>query len=675
MFGVLASCLLLLALGLPGTAALRRLTDRLTTLELWAYGLPLGVVVGSLLILLLGVLFGALRLPLVLVVAVGSLVVAAALGPWRATSAALGETLGREQRLGFAAGAATTGKATSKGKGKGKATVATPSLPERPSLPDRLLTTFGPLSLCILGLFIIRWALLWRGALTYEATGLFAGQVNIWGDWALHLGDVTAFVYGDNLPPQNTRWAGTPYAYHYLTSITAAAMVRLGLDPAMALSLQSFLFCLLMLVGLFAFAVRLTRDRNAAGVSVALFLLGGTLGWLVVANAVNQSHDLLGTLLRQPWDNGQQSDLNFRWPNLFFALIESQRGYLYGLPLFLLILTLLYEGVQGGGKKLFAAAGVIAGTLPFAHTSTLAALALITPFVALLFIQPLREWVINWTLFFGLWIAIAVPQLLLQQGGQNVGTQGLRWQIGWVAAPDSWPWFWLKNLGWFIPLLLIALASRTLLTGPVRRFLWAMMPIFAICNLVAFFPWDWDNTKFFFYWFLAVTILVAALLVRTWREHSSLVVRALVLSVVATMTLSGLLLNFQQLIGKDHNLFLSTEELAVAAQVRDLTPPHAVFATGLQHNHPVTVMAGRAVMMGYPGWLFSYGIDYSQRERDLRAIYALAANTPALLEKYNVEYVVIGPNERQNLKPNVEAFRSRYQRIINTGNYEVFKVR
>lgn len=233
----------------------------------------------------------------------------------------------------------------------------------------------------------------------------------------------------------------------------------------------------------------------------------------------------------------------------------------------------------------------------------------------------------------------------------------------------------MKNLGWFIPLLLIALASRTLLTGPARRFLWAMMPIFAICNLVAFFPWDWDNTKFFFYWFLAVTILVAALLVRTWREHSSLVVRALVLSVVATMTLSGLLLNFQQLIGKDHNLFLSTEELAVAAQVRDLTPPHAVFATGLQHNHPVTVMAGRAVMMGYPGWLFSYGIDYSQRERDLRAIYALAANTPALLEKYNVEYVVIGPNERQNLKPNVEAFRSRYQRIINTGNYEVFKVR
>jgi hypothetical protein len=201
------------------------------------------------------------------------------------------------------------------------------------------------------------------------------------------------------------------------------------------------------------------------------------------------------------------------------------------------------------------------------------------------------------------------------------------------------------------------------------------MPIFAICNLVAFFPWDWDNTKFLFYWFLGVSIFVAALLVRTWRESRSVVARGLIIGVVATMILSGLLVHLQQGLGRDRNGLLSAEELRVAAQVRELTPPHAIFAAGLQHNHPVTVMAGRAAVMGYPGWLYSYGIDYSQRERDLRAIYSLAANTPALLNQYQIDYVVIGPNERQNFKPNVEAFRGHYQRIINTGNYEVFKVR
>ena len=75
----------------------------------------------------------------------------------------------------------------------------------------------------VIGAFALRWIALWRGALTYDAAGLWAGQAYIWGDWALHLGDVTSFVYGDNFPPTNTRYAGAPLAYHYLTSITAAA--------------------------------------------------------------------------------------------------------------------------------------------------------------------------------------------------------------------------------------------------------------------------------------------------------------------------------------------------------------------------------------------------------------------------------------------------------------------
>lgn len=673
MIGFVAASLFLLALGLPGVAGLRRLGARLTPLEWWAYGLPLGVVVGSLVLLALAVATGALRLPLVILVALLSLAAATALGPWRAIAGRLGGAIGDGQTVGFAATVGTKPQRKPKPGGKPPGEESTPVA--APGLLDRALATFGPLSLCIIATFIVRWFFLWRSVLFTDATGLVAGQINVWGDWALHLGDVTSFVYGDNFPPQNIRLAGTPYAYHYLTSITAAAMVRLGMDPVGALTLHSFIFCVLILFGLFAFAVRLTRDRDVAGVSIVLFLLGGTLGWLIVAAAINDSHDFLGTLLRQPWSNGPQGEANFRWQNLFFALIESQRGYLYGLPLFLLILTLLYEGVQEYSRTPFVAAGVIAGLLPFAHTSTLGALAMITPFIALLFLRPLGEWVINWSLFFAPWLALAVPQLLLQYSGQDVGTRGVRLQPGWVAPPDPWPWFWLKNLGWFIPLLLIALASRALLPGKARRFLWALMPTFVICNLIAFFPWDWDNTKFLFFWFLAVSILVAALLVRTWREHGSLLVRGLILSVVATMVLSGLLLNLQQGLGRDHNGFLSTEELRVAEQVRELTPPRAVFATGLQHNHPVTVLAGRTAMMGYPGWLFAFGIDYSQRERDLRSIYALAANTPALLAKYDIEYVVIGPNERQTFKPNVEAFRSRYPRIINTGNYEIFQVR
>src|SRR5262249_46312217 len=156
-----------------------------------------------------------------------------------------------------------------------------------------------------------------------------------------------------------------------------------------------------------------------------------------------------------------------------------------------------------------------------AHLGSFLALVMITPFLFLFF----PSW--RWAWFFGAWIAVAAPQLLSQLGEGGGLLDSLRWQVGWVATPDSWPWFWLKNLGLFIPLLVLALADRTLASPTARRFLWATMPIFVIANLVVFQPWDWDNTKVLMYWFLGTCILVAALIARTWELYSSVVVRAL----------------------------------------------------------------------------------------------------------------------------------------------------
>jgi hypothetical protein len=364
-----------------------------------------------------------------------------------------------------------------------------------------------------------------------------------------------------------------------------------------------------------------------------------------------------------------QSDANYQWKNVYFSLIEPQRPYLYGLPLALLILTLLLSGVQTRGRRALIAAGLIAGLLPLAHLGTLLALALVTPFLFLLF--PSRRWF----LFFGIWVAVAVPQLLLQQGGKPAAASAIRLEIGWLAKSDPWIWFWFKNLGLFLPLLVVALISRDLMPPVAKRFLWAFMPVFVIANLIVFQPWDWDNTKIIVYWFLAVCLLVAALLVRLWHRHQSPVLRGLLLVALTTMLLSGVLINLQQLLGLDRHLLLTTEEWQVAEQVRQKTAPRAMFVTGTQHNLPVSVLTGRPIVMGYPGWLWSYGFDYSTEQRDLYAIFAYDPDTPELLKKYGVDYVVIGPEERREFAVNYTAFSQRYPVIIRTPNYTVFDVR
>jgi hypothetical protein len=622
---LLAGLAFLIAIGFPGVLVLRRFGgDVLSEFEQWIYGMPLGMVAMSLIILAAACL-GGLTLPLVLVVGIAS---AAAIYP---LSPRLRKSSKPEARIS---------------KLQARSWFAT----------------------VVISAFVIRWTLFWVTGYRYDETGLRAGNTGFWADWALHIGDTASFVFTGNFPPQHMRYAGEPYAYHYLTSVTAAAMAKFGAEIPFVLLAQSLVLSLFVLFAVYLFARRLTGDSAAAALVLVLFFLGGTLGWLVTAKEIDAAHSFWGTLMGQPWDWPKQEEGNYRFLNIFFSLLQPQRSFLYGIPMGLLILTILRAAVERRGRRLFLLAGCVAGLLPFANLSTLLSLAMVTPFLFLLF--PSR----NWLFYFGSWVAVAVPQLWLQQNGGAGAASAIRMQIGWIAPPDPWLWFWLKNLGLFLPLLIFALVRADLFDRITRRFLFALMPLFVFANLIVFQPWDWDNTKVLLYWFLGTCLFVSALLTRAWRAGGPLA-RGAIVAAVLSMTLSGLLANFNQALGRERTLLLTAEELDLARRIRDVVPADSIFAVGLQHNHPVTTLTGRKAVMGYGGWLWSQGYDYAERERDLREIYALAPRAPELMNKYGVTHLVVGPWERFNFGINPEMFRPRYPPVVETTNYSVFDVR
>jgi len=626
MVGLAASLAFLCALGLLGIATLRRLAPFLDPVEQIGYGLPFGATVGSLALLLSASLVGRLSTVLVSAIAVAAL----AVGIW----------LSRAQ-------------------------------PERPEATEDSVpgghggTVLVPI--VVLGFLFARWLFFWSGAVTVEPDGLYVGSRYLYGDVAQHLGDVMAFAAGDNFPPEHPRFAGAPFAYHYLTSITSAALVVLGLAPPAALSLPGFLFCCSAALAVFAFARRVAGDSAAAGLTVLLFFVGGGLGWWLPLQHAAAEPGIVAALGGPLWDPAAQQAGNFRWLNVFFALVAPQRGYLYGLPLGLLVLRLLQRAVDERRAVRFLVAGLVAGLLPLAHLGTLLALALATPF--LLAAQPDRRWAV----FFGSWILLAAPQLWLQQGPGSGALGALRWAPGWVAAPDPWIVFWLKNVGVLLPLSIAALVVPGLVPGRSRRILIALLVLFFAANLVVFQPWDWDNSKVLVYAYLAGCVLCAMPLVRAWRTHAAW--RVLVVLGLCTLVGSGLLENAHQGLGRDRHRLLDAEELDLARRVRDETEPRALFVCGLQHNHPVPVLGGRRVLLSYPGWHWSQGLEIDERERHVRAIFALGAEADALLARYGVSYVVIGPWERERLDASVEAFRARFPRPIRTRSYEVFDVR
>lgn len=811
MVSTLLSLLFLAALAAPGVAALRRAGSAFTVTEQIALGAPLGIIMGAGVILLLAI---ALGFSVGLVIAGGMIAALAGWELWpgqrkpavlarltarrsrsktggrtrdagavtstqrlvaedgRSVSALQGAPSSRRDALGERVGAVTIApEAEAHADGTALDDAALDPAPDQRALRGRRRLWSHTarrewrgalLPILVIGGLGLLWSAFYATSMTYDAEGLRAGHQHIWSDWSVHLGHTTSFAYADNFPPHNPFYAGHSFNYHFLIAFTSACLVKLGMDPVASLKLHDLLLSCLVTLAVFAFARRLTSgDGAAAALALLLFMLGGGFGWALTVGEANRSHDLWRTLLDHPWNYDRQIAATIRWEPVFLVAIAPTRGTLYGLPLGMLCLTLLWQGLvpratgvarpswpaARGGRdeesvnpgdtqsgdgaqagqiapdtngaatvptherasaaastvfdsqtvlgaerssarvrlaapvrdwravperwRWFLAAGAVAGLLPYAHLGTLLALALVTPALFLLF--PRREWLI----FFAAWVLIAVPQLLLQGGA---GSGHSEWYTGWMAHvdpahADSIPWFWLKNLGLIIPLLLIALCSRRLVSPMAQRYLWAFMPLFVVANVVSFDPTGpWNNLKVLIYWYLGACVLVGALVARAWRSSPAPLARFLIGGALLTMTLSGALMHLHQLRGLDSYELFSTDELRFAERVRAETPPHAIFATGFEHNPVVTALAGRQVLLFFPPYLVSWGIDSRQREQDVRDLFAFAPDTPAIIAKYQIDYVVIGPSEEQ-LKPNVDAFAATYPLAIETETYKVFDVR
>jgi len=516
---------------------------------------------------------------------------------------------------------------------------------------------------------------------------------NTWSDWSFHASYATAFVYGHNLPPQNPIYAGTPFRYPFAPDFASALLIGGGWSIPASLAWPSWAMTVLALSGLILWARRLTGGIAAGVIAVTLTLLGGGLGfWFFFGDVAHLG--LITALLHIPRSYDRfDPPVNIQWYNPILSYYLPQRSFVFGAAIVMAVLLLLtplllttpyfrWRETLGAIRQswrrwtvkseatAFLVAGGLTGLLPLFHVHSLVVLGIVTACWALLFPRP------AWLGFFAVMALLAVPRLLVAVPGDPGAPpehQYPRWLIGWVSGADFPPWFWIKNTGLFWPLLLLALLSPLALRGRIRLLIAPFSLVFLVANLIKFQPWDWDNSKLLVFWYLASAVAVSALLVRLARAHlaGAVVAAAIWLSLVASGVLS--LMQFLPPQGPAY-VWFSAEEVQLAAQVRRETPPKAVFVTGEEPTNPIADLAGRPVLMSYPGWLWSYGINYTQREADLARIYQGGSQALALLRRYHADYVVIGPSERATLRPNTDYFNTQFRLALHTPTYDVYAV-
>jgi hypothetical protein len=183
-------------------------------------------------------------------------------------------------------------------------------------------------------------------------------------------------------------------------------------------------------------------------------------------------------------------------------------------------------------------------------------------------------------------------------------------------------------------------------------------------------PWIWDNIKVLFYWWLASAPLVALLIARLWKEGTWK--RPLAIVLFVCVIASGALDVAAILVTPVKLQVFDSAGIAFAEMIKQKTEPRALIMHAPVHNHPV-FLTGRRSLMGYPGHIWTHGLDFVQREAEIRRVYAGTPDAEAILRKYGVVYAVVSPLERNQSAINNQFF-SRFEIVGEVGGYRLYKV-
>lgn len=518
---------------------------------------------------------------------------------------------------------------------------------------------------------VLLWFLFTTRLFIVRPDGWYSGGTT-WADLALHSTFIHAFADQQKLDLTSPVYATEKTTYPFLFDFNTALYLRSGFTLQDSLVLTSILMTLSFIIVCFFFVWRLTGSLFVANLSNVLFFFNSNLGSYYFFKE-------WGSGLQTRWEFLQEltknyvhyPEKNLHWAQFITDYLLPQRGILLGLSVFILALLILPQATLKHQKSSRLALGVLLGLMPFFHIHTFLVLLGITGWCVLWSVFQKKTSIGDWIITIGTVVLFASPQLYWQFS-QTYGSGFSSFTNGWYAENESILLFWMRNLGleFFLTILGIIYAG----TSPkapsfLKIILLPLSTLFVLCNFIIFQPNPWDNTKFMIYShfiFVVVTLLVLRLL---WLQK----VWGKMLTVLAiiTLTFGGALAVVREL--ETNWLSANLSDLTVAAAVREQTLQSDRFLTADTHNHPIPMLTGRPVLMGYRGWLWTYGIDYKPVETDVYKMFAGASDTKELFKKYNISYVYIGPRELAEFGAN-EAFYRQFPIIFSSDRERIYKV-
>ena len=527
-----------------------------------------------------------------------------------------------------------------------------------------LLTTF-----LTWGTFFIY---IWPKLLYFNKQGdLVAGWINVWGDFPAHFVYSSPFAYREitHWFLANPIYILSKFNYPFLADAISGLLIRFGFNIVYAFILPSILLSLLFLFIFYKLAFKLSKSGIVSFLSINIFLFGGGLGFVHFLNYDLYSFLSTFTIVRQ---YTQLKELKIAFINPITSELLPQRAFLLGLPITLLILHTLYSWCVIKFKNVnsfkIILLGLLSGLLPVIHMHSFIALFVFCIFMFFYNIRLYKKFLIY--AFFTLIPTCLIFYLFFYKSIN--ASSFIQFYPGWMANSkelnQNYFIFVFYNFGLFLPLAILSFFYFKL----YKNYLYVgAFVLFILTQTFKFQPWAWDNTKLITYWYLFFSIAISNFLVKYFLQIKNFNINVSRFSFYATYILklitfkvlllilifSGFLdvLNLLNYKNNSHTI-ISANELLVASKVNNLISSNSVVLTATAHNHLISNHTKAQVLMGYYGWLWSYGIESNVIYNDLKLMYENPAQNTHLFKKYNVKYVFISNSERSEFNVNEEYY-------------------
>ncbi len=502
-------------------------------------------------------------------------------------------------------------------------------------------------TLCVLGIICVVGALLHTRMYLPGPLGIYSGG-STWGDLSLHSMLITHFSQSNSLDFDSPIWSGTPNTYPWLFDFYTAWLVRAGFPLRESLLISSWQALLPLATLFIALAKKLSLKKVGLISATIWFFLAGGFGFIYFLPDFLDSGKTVGKFLQQmPDQYTNNSSRGIFFSNPITDILLPQRGALVGIGILLAILLLLQQWLSKRAKRALISAACLIGLLPLIHVHLFlvgSSLLVLTAIIAGWARQgPFPH--ILWLIAAVIVILAAAPQLLwLISGGAGASFVGIDplWMYSFSSEQPFGPvsFFFLNfSIAFLLALWSIKYFHSKKYAFNILLYV-AMLGILVLSLTIRFQPNPWDNIKFLVVALLIASILAGKVADRWWPKHTLVVITFIFLG-----SLSGLL----SVIREFTHIYpmFNQEEISEVTIIQEQLPAGSVLATAPHHKVPLGILGGYSLYSGYPGWLWTYGINYQARAATLQQAYVGDTFALEKLRSDGVTHMVFSPLEYQ----------------------------